>query len=223
MTSNAPFSRLAAQRMPRSDKLAMLEAVRRLYDADVARLCQRLHAGEISVDTWSEAMQAQVKDVHIGAYLAGHSGDWSAMTQNDWGRLGNTLRGQYRYLRTWAMGLKEGDVLNETSLAQLAARADLYSAAASQSFEQGYSSEIGLSPSVYPAWPGDGTTNCRTRCRCRWSVRIVSKERGDYYISWKLGGAEHCVTCRRRARSWKNLEVRGGRLVDGYEPIYSSS
>ena len=73
---------------------------------------------------------------------------------------------------------------------------------------------------MLPAWPGDGTTICLTNCKCRWSINILSIERGDYNATWRLGAAEHCRTCRQRARAWKKLRVRGGELVEGYEPIF---
>ena len=96
-------------------------------------------------------------------------------------------------------------------------RARFYGAASRQSFERGALAELGLTCEL-PAYPGDGRIACKVNCGCRWSVRILSKARQGYDVSWRLGRRdEHCRHCRRRTEAWKALEVRRNQLVSGYE------
>ena len=191
--------KLAAQKIKRSKKTRILAGARQEYTEEARRLNRRLVNDEITVEVWKSEMMVLVKNVNTAAYVAGKSGEWESMTDQDWGRTGPIIRRQYGFIRKWA-----GEILSqkEFSLAQLNARAELYAEAASQSFERGYQSEIGMDPSVLPAHPGDGSTRCLARCNCRWAITIKSKARGDYNATWTLGNAEHCRTCRQRRRHW---------------------
>lgn len=209
---------LAARSASRADKLRALEQRRALFLEQAYRLNERLKDGRIPILVWNVEMRDLIKDLHIAAYAIGRSGEWSAITPREWNRnVASVNREQYAYLRSWAAELYR--TLETTSLAQLNARVKLYAAAATQSFERGYAAEVGIE-AILPAWPGDGTTACRSNCRCRWAIRVISKARGDYDCTWTLGPAEHCRTCRKRAKAWKKLRIRGGVLVDGYEPIF---
>ena len=218
-----PGTRLAAQKITREEKEDLLAAAQEEYADEVERLCEQLANGEITAEEWMEAMQQHVKDANVSAYLAGKSGDWQSMSFEDWGRLGAVLAGQYAFLRSFRRALREylGEDARK-SLAQMKERARLYAESARQSYQRGYMSELGMDPALLPAYPGDGTTECLVRCRCRWAIRILSVAEGNFDASWKLGNAEHCETCRKRARAWKKLRIRGGQLVDGYESIYAN-
>lgn len=202
---------LLTTRRARTDSLAEL---RDLLQQAARREHDRLFAGG-DVDAWLDAMQALVKQGHAGAYAIGRDGDWAKMTRAEWGRIGQVIRGQYAFLRPFADEVRAGHL----SPAQVRARFDLYLEAASQSRELGEAYRRGLPPSVFPALPGDGSTSCRARCRCRWSIRVLSRGRGDYDLSWRLGPAEHCAECRTRAKAWRKLQVRGGVLRSGYDII----
>lgn len=203
---------LAAQKVARSRKLEALEARRRAFLEEAEALHRKLLSGHIGPLIWNVELRDLLQGLHISAYAIGRSGEWSAITPSDWGRhVSSTLRRQYRFLREWATSL--GD-LSQLTVEGLQRRTKLYAAAARQSFERGLVTEVGIDPSVLPAFPGDGTTECRTNDRCRWAIRILSKARGDFDASWRFGRAEHCRTCRARARAWKKLRIRGGILLD---------
>lgn len=206
---------LAAQRIARGRKTEALDARQAVFRSRSRSLLSDLSAERITLDAWSEAFQEEIKSLHISAYMSGRGGDWSAVGPVEWGRMGQVLRTQYAYARRFAIDIARGH-LSEN---QIRARADLYAASARQSFERGMLAELGIDPSILPAQPGDGTTECRSNCKCRWSIRILSKSRGDFDASWRLGSAEHCRTCRSRARLWKNLQVRSGMLISGFEPV----
>lgn len=203
----------AANRISRGQKLEILEARREVYAERVRALNEQLLSGELRPLEWHFAMRGEIKRLHLAAYVAGKSGRWEAMTQADFGRIGAILRRQFTYLSRWMNQIREAQRSDTMpSRAQLNARADLYGQAASESFEKGYADEIGLPVDVLPDWPGAGNTSCRANCKCRWAIRIISMERGDYDATWRLGVAEHCRECRQRARHWKKLRVRGGRM-----------
>lgn len=218
-----PTLELAAQKTSRASKQAVLDRARDRYDDVAAGLAGDLHRGRITPVEFEERLADEVKRLHVAAYVAGRSGTWGEITPQQWGRLGPIIRFQYSKLRGWRDELqrtpRDADGTLTISEAKLLQRAGYYRSAATQSFERGLVDEIGLASDVLPAYPGDGTTDCMTNCVCRWAIRILNKARGDFNASWRLGNAEHCPTCRKRARSWKRLKVRGGVLQDGYEPI----
>jgi hypothetical protein len=184
-----------------------------------AELNQQLANGRIRSDEWLRRMMGEVKDLHTTAYAIGWSGRFGEIPNGAWGQVGATVQRQFRFLRRWRREIDkvERDAL---SIAQMNDRAQKYGAAARESFQAGYTAEVGLKPSVLPAMPADGTTICMTRDKCRWAIQILSKENQDFNASWKLGVAEHCQTCLDRAQNWIQLEIRNGVMASDPEPIF---
>ena len=114
------------------------------------------------------------------------------MTQADWGRLGAEVRKQYEHVGGSAGEIAAGNL----SPAQVAARSQLYTQAATASYERGRAAAHRL---VLPAYPGDGSTQCRVNCKCHW--RIVEDETA-WNCYWTLGKAEHCEDCVAREATW---------------------
>ena len=210
-------TQLAAQRISRQRKIEILEARQSVFKSRIRSLYDDLKAERITVDQFTDAFQEEIKSLHISSYMAGRGGQWSQVGPVEWGRMGPVLRQQFEFARRFGLDIEAG----EMSDAQILARADLYAASARQSFERGMLAELGIDAGILPAHPGDGTTSCRANCKCRWSIRILSKARGDFDASWRLGSAEHCRTCRTRARLWKKLRIRGGLLQSGFEPVFA--
>lgn len=197
----------------RADKTAVYNDLVSAYKARAANLNERFLDGQITRNTWKNAMREEVKTLHVQAYAAGRSGGWGAVTAQEWGSVGARLRRQYQFLDRFADDI----VAKDLSLAQMNQRTGLYGSASRASFEAAIAAEKGVPASALPATPGDGTTACRSNCKCRWAI---TKRRGSFFASWKLGRAEHCRTCLARARSWKNLEIRDGVLISTIEPIF---
>lgn len=199
----------------RKDKAAAYDAIVRDFNDHARALNRRVLDGEITVNMWHNAMREQVKVAHVNAYAAGRSGGWAAITAAEWGSVGNRLRRQYQYLARFADELKYKDL----TIGQINARAGLYGAASRASFEAAIAAEKGVPASALPAMPGDGSTLCRTNCKCSWAIR---KRGPSHFATWRLGRAEHCRTCTQRSRQWKNLEIRDGALITPLEPIYAT-
>lgn len=144
-----------------------------------------------------EIMREALRDTYSAAYMAGRGGR-NAMTPSDWGKLGAMLKEQYKFLNDFAAEVAAGQLSEQ----QIAARAALYFNSATQATERGRSAARGL---TLPAYPGDGSTECRSNCKCRLDIEETSTE---WRVYWRLGAAEkHCTTCPERAATWAPLVV----------------
>jgi len=166
--------------------------------AQVDALTDDLVSGKINLKAWVSRMRDDIKRAYIVQYLAGRGGR-GAMTQADWGRIGGLLRTQYLYLNRFATDMSVGGM----SPGQIGARAKMYIDSSTQAFERAKVVGSRGMPAL-PAYPGDGTTQCLSNCKCRW----VIKEKADVWeATWKLGQAEHCPDCIYRSAVWKPLVV----------------
>lgn len=172
-----------------------------LYEAEqissVQDLAYRLRDGDITIQQWTLQMREKIKRTHIVNYIIARGGV-SRMTQSDWGRLGFVLRGQYQYLQRFAGEIAAGQL----TLGQIQARSALYINAARQSYERGKTQ--GARNITLPAYPGDGSSECFTNCRCRWSIKEFEDR---YECTWKLSEAEHCPTCLQRSQIWRPIVI----------------
>lgn len=213
-------SKLAPRPMRLEQKKQALQARQEIFQNQAVELNAQLKQGRIESDEWLRRMMEEIKDLHTTAFAIGYSGRWDEIPNRDWGAVGPTVKRQYRFLRRWRREIQKKE-LDDLSLAKLNDRAQKYGQASSESFEKGYSAEVGMPPNVLPAYPGDGSTACLTRCKCRWAINILSKENQDFDCTWTLGVAEHCETCLERASEWVQLEVRNGVLASDPEPIFA--
>ena len=149
-----------------------LESIRKSSDA-VAELARLLAEGKLSQDDWQRLMQDEIKDKYIALFLLGLGG-LALFGTEDIALLVGLLSGQFEYLARFAA---EVDGL---SAAQIEARARMYVESAWQSYERGRARSVGA-PRL-PAYPGDGTTLCMSRCRCSWDLRRVTEN--DETVRW---------------------------------------
>lgn len=86
-------------------------------------------------------------------------------------------------------------------------RAEMYAKSLEQVYQRAYMRAKGESVQLpdLPAYPRDGSTVCRTNCRCRWDVRRVSDT--EYQAVWKLQPGENCPDCLERAVRWNPLRI----------------
>jgi hypothetical protein len=85
-------------------------------------LARQLREGQITLAQWEIAMRQHIKRVHLNA-IALERGGWSHMTQVDYGRAGQIIRGEYGALRRFAEQIASGEQRLDGRLAQ---RAQLY-------------------------------------------------------------------------------------------------
>ncbi len=153
-------------------------------------LAHRVSSGEMSVEAWQAEMAQRLKKSSTAEYMLGRGGI-NAMTPNDMARIQAGLKGQYVYLDRFA-----GDVATgEMSVDQIRARSQLYFESTRQMHERGKASGYDIE-GYLPCYPGDGNTQCRSRCKCSWEFEETKTETLCYY---RLNSAEHCEDCQDRA------------------------
>jgi len=96
------------------------------------RLTNRLSDGDITLDIWQESVRELLKLAHVQTAIIGHGGR-DSMSAADWGRIGQGLREEYRYLEGFARDLLAGRI----SPAMASARIGLYAAAIRKTYWQG--------------------------------------------------------------------------------------
>ena len=110
--------------------------------------------------------------------------------------------------------------MSELHEAQIAARSRMYVSSAREAFERGKRRAAGA-PEL-PAYPGDGTTICLSRCRCMWDLQQAREN--DETVRWRCFWvldplAEHCSSeeedeegrplgCLQRAVLWNPLIIQ---------------
>lgn len=163
----------------------------------MAELARGVAAKDITIQRFEHDARALVKETHAVEYTFGRGGR-NAMTQSDWGRVGQTVKGQYAYLHQFTQQIADG----ELSVPQIAVRASMYMDAGIASHERGRAAAFGMH---LPAFPADGSSECLSRCRCAWSIIEQAEQ---FEATWvRNSAAEHCATCESRGSTWAPLVI----------------
>lgn len=163
---------------------------------DVDTLASTLGKGDVSVQAWEAAMRDVVRDTFAAQYAYGRGG-LNAMTTDDWQAINDLADAQSRYLRSFAQDVAAGRL----SEAKISARSVLYLQSSRQAYGRGLAASWGIE---LPAYPGDGSSECKARDKCHWEI---SETDDEIHATWKLGAAEHCATCVSRASAWAPLVI----------------
>lgn len=156
-----------------------------------------LGRGDISIQRWRMDFRRELRKAYTAEYLYGKGGV-GAMTAADRGRLGGMLAEQYKWMDKFAAEMAQGNL----SPVQVKARMGMYFSSSRESYERSRTASWGM-PRL-PAYPGDGSTQCRVNCQCSW--RIAESETA-WEAVWELGAAEHCPDCLQRAERWAPLII----------------
>jgi len=184
---------------------AALDSYIGAFNKRAVELGSQLHSGAIGVDAWQLAMRAELKTLHVNALVISRGGEWGAITQSEWGRLGAYVRGQYNYLYQYAQAVQKnalealsgGKFYSEKYLIW---RSKLYGGNARASFYRGLA--YGLLEQV----PADGQTQCGSNCQCE--LRFEEGDQpGLLLVYWELRPAEHCDDCVKLSETWNPLEL----------------
>lgn len=180
---------LTGRLVPRSRIINLLRQFADGFGDRVARLAESAAKGEIRAAVFEVAIQQEVKRAYLCSAALG-AGGWDRLGPYEWGRIGGTLRGEYRYLSRFAAQLAAG----ELSPAAAAARARLYAGKAYSQYwhvareravagglkEEKWESvgdervcpdcdsldAMGWVPIGTHPVPGEGRTQCLGACRC---------------------------------------------------------
>lgn len=191
----------------RASRMVMTE-----YRERVTALAKQLGSGSISLLEWQQGMRLAMRESWTLQLVIGAGGDKSKIDSKEYLRLGTRLQEQYRYLERFAKdivdkGLSEG---------QIAVRSRMYMEASKLIYWQM------ITGIRLPAYPGDGSTQCKVNCKCSWKIDYVRDNKGRVVAAlatWVLGKAEHCVDCYERASKWVKLpvEIQGTRASTAFK------
>jgi hypothetical protein len=149
---------------------------------------RRLIDGNITIDQWQGSVREALKPAHLQAAMVGAGGK-DALSQSDYGRLGQRLRSEYSYLQNFASDILAGRVSGAMAVARISLYAESVRGSYWQGTEfrrqaEGYSlmrrkldaqaqhcedcmrySARGIIPIGSVPLPGQRCA-CRSRCRC---------------------------------------------------------
>jgi hypothetical protein len=179
------------------------KAIEALIDGRVAKLdkqlkdfTKRLINGSITIDQWQGSVREALKPAHIQATMVGAGGK-TALSQADYGRIGQKLRSEYSYLQKFASSLLADGLSAPMALARIglyaeSIRGSFWEGTAIRQGKQGYSLMQRILDSQaahcqdcldYAArgivaigslpMPGQ---RCACRARCRCSVRYLRQQ-----------------------------------------------
>ena len=125
-------------------------AVTALLDGRIGKLGENLQRftrmladGNITLDQWQGSVREAIKGAHIQASVLGHGGR-ADMGAAEYGRMGQRLRAEYRYLQGFANDILAGRVSAPMALARVklyaeAIRGSYWEGATIRQEKQGYS------------------------------------------------------------------------------------
>jgi hypothetical protein len=96
------------------------------------RFTNMLSNGDITLDQWQQSVREALKLAHVQAAIIGNGGK-DNMQATDWGRIGQRLRAEYRYLEGFARDLLAGSI----SSAMAARRIQLYAQSVRSTYWEG--------------------------------------------------------------------------------------
>jgi hypothetical protein len=153
------------------------------------RLTGMLSDGSITLDQWQQSVREALKLAHVQAAIIGNGGK-DNMLASDWGRIGQRLRAEYRYLESFARDLLAGSISAPMALARIgmysqSVRGSYWEGATIRQEKQGYSlmrrildsqakhcqdcldfAARGVVPVGSLPLPGQRCA-CRSNCKCR--------------------------------------------------------
>lgn len=179
--------------IPNGEKLDALRAVKLRFYSELDRLAENLFSGRITLGMWEADIRTRLRIYLVNAGIIG-MGDVDQMTQSDWGRIGQHLRQQYRWLHGFAQAVY--DNRESVTLNAIKARAHLYAEAMGKIATDIQAGDL---RSMLSRLPGDGQTPCLNRCGCQWTL-LRTEEDADMGVKavtylWVLNHElEHCET-----------------------------
>ena len=167
-----------------------------------AKLAEQYRTADISIYDLESNLKDIIKNTYIDLYAMGAGGRHN-LSARDWGKIGAMLKEQYGangYLKGFMEQIANGNL----SELQIASRANLYINSANEALWKAITRDM---PDL-PAYPGDGSTQCLTNCRCEWRIEPVE---GGYNCYWVVDhAAENCPDCLQRGVDWNPIFIPFG-------------
>lgn len=158
-----------------------------------------LEADPARVDAWREEVAAQLRRYSTAAYLAADGPETAAGRR----AVEQDIATQLEFLTQFAIEIQGAEAWQ----AGWNARAEMYARSIQVPYWRGATKLLPL-----PAMPGDGSTQCLTRCGCAWDVSQLEGD-GNYDAYWRRGKNDSCQGCVEREQQWAPLQIRDGVLL----------
>jgi len=175
-----------------------LDRLRARLASLIAAATDALESDLAQADAWYNEVARQLKRYTLAAYVSGAGG--AAPPQ---ALLDGIIKAQLEYLAAfrdeikataeWKPGWKS--------------RASMYADSIKNPWWSGRTKGYPL-----PAMPGDGTTQCLTRCGCAWEIDELEGD-GNADAYWRRAKEDSCQTCIEREAQWSPLKIRDGELL----------
>lgn len=78
---------------------------------NIVQLAKSLQRSKITLAQWQEEMRITTKSIHLYSAALGRGG-FEQMSASDWGRIGPTIRNQYKYIDRFALQIENGYTLD---------------------------------------------------------------------------------------------------------------
>lgn len=164
----------------------------------VDEVCDGINAGALTPVAWHNEVAQLLQVGHAAAWMQGAGRETMGPVARR--QVRDVLAEQVGYLNRF-LDTVEADGWDD---ARMRARAAMYVEAIKQSYWRGATLGYPL-----PGYPGDGGTECLSRCKCRWEL-VPAGAGDDVDAYWRYGDAEHCAGCQDRAAAWAPYRIRGG-------------
>lgn len=146
---------------------------------------RQLYAGQLTLEQWQIVTAHELKDAHLAQAMFAVGGKRN-MTQENWGRVGHTLRDQYGYLNQFAIDIQSGNVSEAMALNRIKMYGDATQASYWREYKLATKEQIWwnlniaehcdgcltmaggspYNPQDLNQVPGDGNTPCLSKCQC---------------------------------------------------------
>lgn len=150
---------------------------------EIDTLTDGLIGGQLDPISWHNAVARELFAHSLAEYAAAAGKDEREVLEEVKKLVGK----QIDFLNKFTDEVEQGKYEDRSEA--LKARAAMYAASLKESYWRG---KIG---GDYPAYPGDGSSECLGNCGCEWDVR----DDGAY---WIRGKDDSCATCVQRAGEW---------------------
>lgn len=174
-------------------------------DSTLTSIIQKLIDGGVKDDVWLSAIEQELTTQFLAAYADGaDEDDPEDLSTEQEDIVEEFTKKQLEFLK----GFKE-DWFNgryEDNPEAALSRIKMYARAANAVWWMGKTTGW-----VLPAYPCDGTTQCKTNCKCGWKLDILPGN-GNCNAYWELGATKNCQTCDVRHEQWYPLKIRNGDL-----------
>lgn len=144
----------------------------------------KLADGRMTLQEFEIIFRDRIKASYVDSYALGVGGR-NNMTSQDFGRIGQMVRGQYQYAHLLAGQIANG----ELSLSMITHRVGSFMLSAAHAFFYGLAASWGLN---LPFYPCDLSQSCLFNCRCEW---VISETETQILAEWVREDGDSCDTC----------------------------